>query len=261
MYCLAAGKQAPGFRENERDLDEGNGCAMNKQLALVVDDEPKLVRLVKEILVATGFAVLTTGNGERAVELVALEQPDLLLLDIVLTGKIDGYEVARRVRAFSNIPIIMLTAKVQESDLLRGFDAGADDYITKPFSSKELLARVRALLNRTSREKKEGAVEIICGDLHINLNRRLVTMAGEEIHLTRTEYNLLYELASHVNQVLLHQQLLTAVWGAEYRDDLDYLRAYIRYLRRKLEPDPARPQLIVTIQGVGYMLECSQDDS
>ncbi len=170
---------------------------MNKPLALVVDDEPKLVRLVKEILIATGFAVLTTGSGEQAIEMVALEQPDLLLLDIVLTGEMDGYAVARRVRAFSNIPIIMLTAKVQEIDLLRGFDAGADDFITKPFSSKELLARVRALLNRTGREEKEGTAEIVCGDLHINLNRRQVRMAGEEIHLTRTEYNLLHELAIH----------------------------------------------------------------
>ena len=238
-----------------------NGLDMNKPLALVVDDEPKLVRLVQEILLATGYDVISTGKGERAVEMVALEQPDLVLLDIVLLGKIDGYEVARRVRAFSDVPIIMLTAKVQEADLLRGFDAGADDYITKPFSSKELLARVRALMNRTSKEENKGEVEIECGNLHINLVRRRVMVAGEEIHLTRTEYNLLHELATHRNQVLLHRQMLTAVWGAEYRDDLDYLRAYIRYLRRKLEPDPANPQLIVTVQGVGYMLECPQDGS
>jgi len=234
---------------------------MNKPVALVVDDEPKLVRLVQEILLATGFSVISTGDGERAIEMVAMEQPDLLLLDIVLTGKIDGYEVARRVRAFSTIPIIMLTAKVQESDLLRGFDVGADDYITKPFSSKELLARVRALLKRTSRDETKGVAEIMCGELQINLDRRRVTMAGEDVHLTRTEYNLLHELASHRNQVMLHKQILTAVWGSEYRDDLDYLRAYIRYLRRKLEIDPAHPQLIVTVQGVGYMLECPQDNS
>jgi len=234
---------------------------MNKPVALVVDDEPKLVRLVQEILLAKGFSVISTGDGERAIEMVAMEQPDLLLLDIVLTGKIDGYEVARRVRAFSTIPIIMLTAKVQESDLLRGFDVGADDYITKPFSSKELLARVRALLKRTSRDETKGVAEIMCGELQINLDRRRVTMAGETVHLTRTEYNLLHELASHRNQVMLHKQILTAVWGSEYRDDLDYLRAYIRYLRRKLEIDPAHPQLIVTVQGVGYMLECPQDNS
>jgi two-component system KDP operon response regulator KdpE len=234
---------------------------MNNARVLVVDDEPKLVRLLQEILVATGFDVLSTGNGEHAVEIAALEQPDLVLLDIVLTGDIDGYEVARRVRAFSDVPIIMITAKVRESDLLRGFDAGADDYITKPFSSKELLARVRALLNRAGRETAaDNGSEISCGDLKIDLARRRVTVAGEAVHLTRTEYNLLQELARHRNQVLLHGDLLTAVWGPEYRDDLDYLRAYIRYLRRKLEPDPADPQRIVTAQGVGYMLECPKDD-
>lgn len=234
---------------------------MNNARILVVDDEPKLVRLLQEILVATGFGVLSTGSGERAVEIVALEQPDLVLLDIVLTGDIDGYEVARRVRDFSDVPIIMITAKVRESDLLRGFDAGADDYITKPFSSKELLARVRALLNRANREvpAADGS-EINCGDLLIDLARRRVTVAGEPVHLTRTEYNLLQELARHRNQVLLHGDLLTAVWGVEYRDDLDYLRAYIRYLRRKLEANPAHPRLIVTSQGVGYMLECPKDE-
>lgn len=235
---------------------------MNKSRILVVDDEPKLVRLVQEVLLATGFDVTSTGSGEQAIEIVALEQPDLVLLDIVLTGEIDGYEVARRVREFSDVPIIMLTAKVRESDLLRGFDAGADDYITKPFSSKELLARVRALLKRSNHETTTGSdAEIVCGDLNIDLARRRVTVAGELIHLTRTEYNLLHELARHHNQVLLHSQLLTAVWGPEYRDDIDYLRAYIRYLRRKLERDPANPQLIITHQGVGYMLECQQKDT
>jgi two-component system KDP operon response regulator KdpE len=234
---------------------------MNNARVLVVDDEPKLVRLLQEILVATGFDVLSTGSGERAVEIAALEQPDLVLLDIVLTGDIDGYEVARRVRAFSDVPIIMITAKVRESDLLRGFDAGADDYITKPFSSKELLARLRALLNRAGRQvAADNGSEITCSDLKIDLARRRVTVGGEAVHLTRTEYNLLQELARHRNQVLLHGDLLTAVWGPEYRDDLDYLRAYIRYLRRKLEADPADPQRIVTVQGVGYMLECPKED-
>jgi two-component system KDP operon response regulator KdpE len=235
---------------------------MSNARILVVDDEPKLVRLLQEVLLATGFDVLSTGSGEKGVELVALEQPDLLLLDIVLTGEIDGYEVARRVRGFSDVPIIMITARVRESDLLRGFDAGADDYITKPFSSKELLARVRALLNRAGRETAvDSDAEIVCGDLIIDLARRRVTRGGEAVHLTRTEYNLLQELARHRNQVLLHGELLTAVWGQEYRDDLDYLRAYIRYLRRKLESDPANPRLIVTSQGVGYMLECPEKES
>ncbi|GIK36841.1 MAG: DNA-binding response regulator [Chloroflexota bacterium] len=227
---------------------------------LIVEDEPKLVRLVSEVLTAVGFATLSTARGERAVELVALEQPDLIVLDILLAGEMDGFEVARRVREFSSVPIIMLTAKARESDLLRGFEVGADDYLTKPFSSKELLARVRAVLKRSRQEVTgQTEAEISCGPLRIELARRRVTRDGQEIHLTRTEYNLLHELATHPNQVLLHEQLLTAVWGFEYQNDLDYLRAYIRYLRHKLEADPAHPRLIVTSSGVGYMLECPEE--
>jgi len=234
---------------------------MHTQRILLVDDEPKLVRLVSEVLTATGFDVLTTAEGKKAVEIVALEQPDLVLLDVVLNGAVDGFEVARHLREFSDVPIIMLTAKVKESDVLNGFDAGADDYITKPFSSKELLARVRAVLNRTKSEGTETTEgQISCGELSIDLARRRVSVSEETIHLTRTEYNLLHELAIHRNQVLLHVQLLTAVWGPEYRDDLDYLRAYVRYLRRKLELDPANPRFIVTYQGVGYMLACPEEN-
>jgi len=228
---------------------------MTETRILVVDDEPKLVRLVREVLTATGFSVLSTGSGEAAIEMVALEQPNLVLLDVVLAGALDGYDVARRVREFSDVPIIMLTAKARESDLLRGFDTGADDYLTKPFSSKELLARVRAVLKRARRELAAPTEsEIVCGDLRIDLARRRVTVGGREVHLTATEYKLLHELGTHRNQVMLHEQLLAAVWGSEYRDDLDYLRAYIRYLRQKLEADPAHPKLIVTSPGAGYML-------
>ncbi|MGB3716707.1 MAG: response regulator transcription factor [Candidatus Promineifilaceae bacterium] len=231
---------------------------MSEQRILLVDDEPKLVRLVWEVLTAAGFDVIATGSGREAVQKVALEQPDLVLLDIVLADEIDGYEVARQVRKFSDVPIIMLTARVAEPDLLHGFDAGADDYITKPFSSKELLARVHAVLKRATQEGATVA-EIVCGDLKIDLARRRVLREGENIHLTRTEYDLLHELATHRNQVLLHDQLLTAVWGPEYRNDLDYLRVYIRYLRRKLEIDPSNPGYIVTCQGVGYMLACPEE--
>jgi two-component system KDP operon response regulator KdpE len=229
----------------------------SKPKILAVDDEPKLLRLVKEVLTAVGYEVITAGSGKEAARLAAQGQPDLLLLDVVLSDEMTGYDVARRVREFSDVPIIMLTARARESDVLRGFDAGADDYITKPFSSKELLARVRAVLKRAQHETGEPAEpEIICGPLTIDLARRRVTINGTPVELTRTEYNLLHELATHHNQVLLHAQLLSAVWGPEYRDDLDYLRAYVRYLRRKLEPDPANPQFIVTYQGVGYMLQC-----
>ncbi|NIM94447.1 MAG: response regulator [Anaerolineales bacterium] len=227
---------------------------------LLVDDEPKLVRLVQEVLIAMGYEVISTGKGSTAIKLVAVEQPDLLLLDIVLAGDIDGYEVARRVREFSEVPIIMLTAKVREADVLHGFNAGADDYLTKPFNSQELLARIRAVLKRAQIQPSESdQTEIRCGDLRIDLVRRRVTIGNIDVHLTRTEYNLLHELAQHRNQVLLHEQLLCVVWGPEYRDDIDYLRAYIRYLRKKLEKDPSNPQMILTSQGVGYLLSCPDD--
>lgn len=226
---------------------------------LVVEDEPKLVQLLRRVLTATRFEVVATSKGENAVEMAALEQPDLVLLDLVLAGEMDGYGVARRIREFSDVPIIMLTAKARETDLLRGYEAGTDDYLTKPFSARELLARVRAVLKRTRRQPGPApAAEIVCGPLHLDLARRRVRRNGSEVHLTRTEYNLLRELAAHANQVLLHDQLLTAVWGAEYRSDVDYLRAYVRFLRRKLEADPAQPQLIVTVPGVGYMLACPE---
>jgi two-component system KDP operon response regulator KdpE len=224
---------------------------------LVVEDEPKLVQLLRRVLTATRFEVVATGKGENAVEMAALEQPDLILLDLVLAGEMDGYTVARRVREFSDVPIVMLTAKAREADLLRGYEAGTDDYLTKPFSSRELLARVRAVLKRTRREAAAAPeVEIVCGALRLDLARRRVALSDAEVRLTRTEYNLLRELATHANNVMLHDQLLTAVWGAEYRNDLDYLRAYVRFLRRKLEADPADPKLIVTVAGVGYMLAC-----
>jgi two-component system KDP operon response regulator KdpE len=231
------------------------------RLVLIVDDEPKLARLVKEVLSASGYKTLTTNSGEQAVEMVALQKPDLVLLDIILADEIDGYEVARRVREFSNVPIVMLTAKARESDLLRGFEIGADDYLTKPFSAKELLARINAVLSRENRlVSGSGAVEIVCGSIHIDLSRRKVKRNGIGINLTRTEYELLYQLATNANKVMLHEQLLTLVWGPEYRDDVDYLRAYIRYLRKKLEDDPSNPQIILTEQGVGYILACPEDE-
>lgn len=234
--------------------------AVDEGCILVVDDEPKLVRLVSEVLTATGFKVISTGKGVTAIKMAALEKPDLILLDIVLAGEMNGYEVARRVREFSDVPIIMLTAKVREVDLLSGFDAGADDYLTKPFSSKELLVRLRAVLRRARLEPTEaGESEIICGPMRIDVARRRVVIGGKDVHLSRTEYNLLYVLAKQRNHVILHEQLLTAVWGAEYRNDIEYLRAYVRYLRKKLEPDPANPKMIVTSQGVGYMLACPED--
>lgn len=232
---------------------------MPKGQILVVDDEPKLVRLVREVLTAKGYNVFSAARGEIAVEMVAVEQPDLVVLDIVLADEMDGYETARRIREFSDVPIIMLTAKVRENDLLHGFQAGADDYLTKPFSSKELLARIDAVLKRA--QNAEGETydsEIECGDLRIDVARRRAKVGAKDIHLTRTEFNLLLELARNRNKVVLHEQLLTSVWGSEYRDDVDYLRAYIRLLRKKIEATPNEPAMILTCRGVGYLLSCPE---
>jgi two-component system KDP operon response regulator KdpE len=237
----------------------GNKGPCQGEKILVVDDEPRVVRLASQVLGAVGFQVLAASSGKTAIEMVALEQPDLVLLDILLPPGIDGYQVCRRIREFSNVPVIMLTAKAQEEDLLHGYDAGADDYLTKPFSAKELVARAKAVLRRAQR-LEERITTIRCGDLEIDLARRTVRVRGEHVSLTRTEYALLRQLALNPDCVLLHQDLLTAVWGPEYRDDIDYLRAYIRYLRRKLEIDPSNPQCIVTSPGIGYMLACPPEE-
>ncbi|MFN2198618.1 MAG: response regulator [Anaerolineales bacterium] len=228
---------------------------MNLAKILIVDDEPKLIHLVREILMATGYEVLAASRGDQAVKAAAVEQPDLILLDVQLSGRLNGYLVAEQIREFSDVPIIMLTIKSSQADLLRGFEVGADDYITKPFNAKELLARIRAVLKRTQgATQRRIEKELVCGHLRIDLLRRVVTIYEHEVHLTPTEYNLLCELARHANRVLIHEQLLSKVWGPEYRDEVDYLRSYVHCLRKKLEPDPANPQMIISSPGVGYML-------
>lgn len=226
---------------------------------LVVDDEPRMVRLSTEVLQAVGYTVVAAASGERAIEMVAMEQPDLVLLDILLPRGPDGYEVCRRIREFSDVPVIMLTAKAQENDLLCGFDAGADDYLTKPFSAKELVARVKAVLRRARHPEEVVTAVFKCGDLEIDFAQRRVKVRDQEVRLTPTEYELLRQLALNPNRVMLHEKLLSAVWGPEYRDELDYLRAYVRYLRRKLEDDPSAPRYIQTSPGVGYVLVCPEE--
>jgi DNA-binding response OmpR family regulator len=228
-----------------------------KPKILIIEDEPKVVNLVREILVGAGYEVAAALTAENGIERAALDQPDLVILDIRLGGSLDGYDVARRLREFSDMPILFLTAHAKEGDVLRGFEAGADDYMVKPFSSKELLMRLCAILRRTSRGGAPTTeAEIICDGLKIDLVRHKVSLDGREIHLTPTEYNLLHELAQHANQVMVHEHLLTAVWGAEYQNDVDYLRAYIHTLRQKLEVDPNNPQIIQRCPGVGYVLVC-----
>ena len=222
---------------------------------LVVDDELKLVRLVKAVLQADGFDVDTAMEGQRGLDLLDVTRPDLVLLDILLPGGMDGYQVCREIRERSSVPVIMLTAKAQENDKIRGFAAGADDYHPKPFSSKELLARVRAVLRRSRTTEQPRSSQVVrCGDLVVDLPQRRVTVGEREVVLTATEYRLLAELAENVGKVMLHEELLSRVWGPDYRDEVEYLRAYIRYLRRKIEDDPAQPRYILSRPGIGYLL-------
>ena len=229
---------------------------------LVVEDEPRLVRLIETLLKSIGHTVIVANDGQSAVELAAVESPDMIILDLLLPGAVDGFEVCERIRGFSTAPIIMLTARAREADKLRGFALGADDYITKPFSAKELIARVRAVLRRSSWASidslDENPGQIRVDDLVINQAGYTVSVAGEEISLTPTEYRLLLTLAQHPDQVITHGELLAKVWGPEYRDELAYLRTYIRYLRNKLEPDPSRPRFIRTRSGIGYYLTSAE---
>jgi two-component system KDP operon response regulator KdpE len=225
---------------------------------LVVDDEPKLLRLVTSLLEAAGYSTMTAVSGDKALELAAVQNPDLVLLDILLPGPLDGLEVCRRIREFSTVPIIMLTAKAREMDEVAGFEAGADDYITKPFSAATLVARVEAALRRVSAPEARTST-IGLGPIVINLWRHEVRRDGHLVPLTPTEFKLLHELATNAGKVMLHSDLLARVWGPEYRDDVDYLRTYVRNLRRKLEPNPRAPQFLVTKPRVGYMLATPED--
>ncbi len=228
---------------------------MRNERIAVVDDDPLIVRLVRMHLEKAGFRVLTAADGQQGLELIAAEMPDLVILDLMLP-KLDGYEVCRRVREFSLVPVIMLTAKGEQVDKLRGFEMGADDYLTKPFSPAELMMRVQAVLRRTQLGGAAGSAGVVtCGDVTVDLVRRKVTARGEPVRLTPTEYKLLHQLITNAGKVLSHADLLTSVWGPEYRDDRDYLWAYMRHLRKKLEPDPDRPTHIHSEAGVGYIME------
>jgi len=223
---------------------------------LVVDDDPLLVRLVRTHLEKAGYKVLSAADGDAALELAANELPDLVVLDLMLP-KLDGYEVCRRIREFSMVPVVMLTARGEPVDRLRGFEMGADDYVAKPFVPAELLARVRAVLRRSQQGTAAATPSVVrCGEIAIDLLRRRVTVRDEVVKLTTTEFRLLQELAINAGKVLSHTDLLTRVWGPEYRDDRDYLWAYVRHLRRKLEAEPEHPKHIISVQGFGYVLEC-----
>jgi DNA-binding response OmpR family regulator len=228
---------------------------------LVVDDEPRYISLVEINLETEGYGVLTAHDGQAAVEIVANQQPDLVLLDIMMPV-MDGFSACERIREFSAVPIIMLTAKGEERDRVRGLDAGADDYIVKPFSAQELLARVRAVLRRAERVDLADLHQPVYThhELQIDLARALVTVKGEEVSLTATEYRLLQTLATSSGHFLSAEELLTNVWGPEYKDDKEILWVCLSRLRQKIEPDPKNPIHIVTRQGIGYLMPPLESD-
>lgn len=233
---------------------------MRKRLILVVDDEPPIVRLVRATLQADGYAVLTASRGEEALAILEDERPDLIVLDVMMPG-MDGFETLRKVRAQSQVPVIMLTARSGDTDKLRGLETGADDYVTKPFNPDELAARVAAVLRRTA-----GVAPVARGSflrypgVEIDLERRRVTVDGEEVRLSRTEWELLSQLGANAGRVMLHGELLSRIWGPEFRDEVHYLRTWVSRLRAKLEPDADEPALIKTFPGLGYRLEAPPSD-
>lgn len=218
---------------------------------LVVDDERAIRRFLQAALDAHGYAVFEAASGEEAIRSVIADRPDLVILDLGLPD-IEGIEVTRRLREWSSIPIIILSVREQEADKISALDAGADDYLTKPFGVGELMARMRVVLRRAAEPETSPAFQI--GDLVVDLARRRVTVKGEEVALTPTEYDLLRVLVQHAGKVLIHRQLLRQVWGMGYEAELHLLRVNISNLRRKLEPDPTRPQYVLTEPGVGYRL-------
>ncbi len=219
---------------------------------LVVDDEERMVRFIRLNLEHDGFRVTEAFRGEQALDRLRTSLPDLILLDIMMPD-MDGFEVLKMIREVSNVPVIMLTAKGEEDDRVRGLELGADDYITKPFSPRELVSRVRAVLRRTEAAAgiTHGLIEVD-DRLKIDFERHEVWVEGKLVNLRPTEYRLLYHLVQNAGWVITHDQLLANVWGYEYRDEPHYVRLYINYLRKKLEKDPANPRYILTERGIGY---------
>ncbi len=228
---------------------------MSKTRILIVEDELSIIKFLRANLESKGYKVLAAVDGAEALHTFEMELPALVILDIMMP-KMDGFEVCRKLREWSQVPIIMLSARGDVSDKVKCLSLGADDYITKPFGVGELIARVRAVLRRT-----EAAAAIpsqpsfTSGDLQISFAQRRVTIAGKEVKLTPTEYSLLQEFVLNAGKVLTHTHLLNKVWGSEYREEREYLHVFVRRLRAKLEPDPTNPRYIITVPGIGYQFK------
>ena len=219
---------------------------------LVVDDEPRLVDVVRMNLEVEGYRVVAAASGIEALERLKQDLPDLVILDVMMPD-MDGYETLRQIREVSNVPVIMLTVRQDEQDRIRGLEIGADDYLGKPYSPRELQSRIKAVLRRTFTPSPARKTAIVVDDdLTIDFDRHKVWVRGAEVTLRPTEYRLLYHLVNNAGRLLTHETLLSKVWGHEYRDESHYLRLYITYLRQKLERDPAHPKYILTERGVGY---------
>jgi two-component system KDP operon response regulator KdpE len=219
---------------------------------LIIDDEEAIRRFLRVTLTAQGYTVLEAETGNKGLSSAADQKPDLVILDLGLPD-IDGVMVTRMIREWTRIPIIILSVRGSEKDKIAALDAGADDYLTKPFGAGELLARIRAALRRSAQTPDEPV--FVTGDLKVDLSRRVVTLSGQEVQLTPNEYGLLRVLATNAGKVLTHRHLLREVWGAEYGDESHMLHVNISNLRRKIESDPSRPQYIITEPGVGYRLK------
>ncbi len=228
---------------------------MRPAKVLVVDDEPHLLKLVRSNLEAAHYKVITAMDGTSALAVLQEEGADLVVLDIMMPG-VDGFEVLQKIREFSVVPVILLTAKDQEVDVVRGLRLGADDYVRKPFSVHELLARVEAVLRRGApSEDVRTRAPFVAGDFQMDFQQRRVIVRGKEIKLGPTEWKLLSQLVANAGRVMLHTDLLRRVWGPEYGGETEYLRVYISYLRNKIEEDPSHPKHILTEHGVGYMFK------
>ena len=231
--------------------DMSDSAFRNKKI-LVVDDEERMARFIRLNLEHDGFQVIEAFKGMQAVGLLRDKMPDAVILDVMLPD-IDGFEVLQLIREVSTVPVIMLTAKGEEEDRVKGLELGADDYVTKPFSPRELVSRVRAVLRRVEQAKNTGEGTIEVDDhLKIDFGRREIRLDGELVKLRPTEYRLLYHLVMNAGWVLTYDQILSKVWGYEYRDEPHYVRLYVNYLRQKLEKDPTNPIYILTERGVGY---------
>jgi DNA-binding response OmpR family regulator len=224
---------------------------MAGETILVVDDEPKIVKTVQAYLERAGFRVVTAGDGQMALTVYRHEKPALVILDLGLPG-LDGLDVARSLRKDSNVPLIMLTARVDEADRLIGLELGADDYVPKPFSPREVVARVRAVLRRAGGGREAAPAPLTAGDLQIDLERRQVTVGGREVDLTPTEFDLLVTLARHPGRVFTRLELLDRVQGYAYEGYERTVDAHVKNLRQKLKEDPKDPQYVLTVYGVGY---------